>query len=202
VAIASPQSPAATGQAPAPAAAGRPGERSPTPTVAASPASAAPKIKVHVLGAVRKPGVVALTPEARVQDALDAAGGARRSAELGDLNLAQPLSDGQQLFVSRDPDRTELRDPGAPVAGGTGSVGSGTTSAGAASAGSPPAKINVNTATPEELDQLPGIGPVTAQKIIAWREQHQRFSSVQELQEVDGIGPKTFADLEPLVTAP
>ncbi|HEY9293115.1 MAG TPA: ComEA family DNA-binding protein, partial [Microlunatus sp.] len=178
-----------------------------SPTAAASEsatASAVPKIKVHVLGAVRSPGVVALAPQARVQDALEAAGGARRSAELGDLNLAQQLADGQQLFVSRDPDRTELREPGTSTTTGSvaGSTRSGAGGNGMTTAGAPQTKINLNTATVQELDQLPGVGPVTAQKILSWRDLHQRFTSVQELQEVDGIGPKTFADLEPLVTAP
>ncbi|QDP96117.1 ComEA family DNA-binding protein [Microlunatus elymi] len=207
IAIASPPpstTEAATPSAPASAPASAHDPPVPSPTAAAAH-SATPKIKIHVLGAVQHPGVVALAEGARVQDALRAAGGVKRSAELGDLNLAQRLTDGQQLFVSHDPDRTELRDPG--VSSGSGGVtdssgGDLAGESGASPAGSGGAKINLNTATVTQLDQLPGIGPVTAQKIISWREQHQRFNSVQELQEVDGIGPKTFADLEPLVTAP
>jgi competence protein ComEA len=157
-------------------------------------------IKVHVLGAVRRPGVVELSAGSRVQDALDRAGGLTASAHLGNLNLAQPLGDGQQVFIGRGGDRSEVREPDAsltrpPVAGGAdaGAPGGG-------SPASPPGPVDLNTATPEQLDQLPGIGPVTAQKILGWRQQNGRFHSVEELQEVDGIGPKTFADLQPLVT--
>ena len=198
IALASPQqttgTAAPTSTAAAASASGGP---SPTATQSGAPPPSAPKIQVHVLGAVRKPGVVRLQAGARVKDALKAAGGVRHAAALGDLNLAQPLDAGQQLFVSRNRNRTEVRDPGASsTESETGSTAAPT------AAGAPQSKINLNTATTDQLDQLPGVGPVTAQKIISWREQHQRFSSVQELQEVDGIGPKTFADLEPLVTAP
>lgn len=176
-------------------------------TPGAPTGSAAPMIKVHVLGAVKHPGVVALPPGSRVQDALDRAGGTKRSAALGDLNLAQPLADGQQVFIARHGGRSEVRDPVTVPAGGADPAGSGqpgTTGAATSGSGgtSPPSgqPVNLNTATVAELDQLPGVGPVTAQKIIDWRTQHGRFDSPAELQEVDGIGPKTYADLASMVT--
>ena len=190
---------------PVPAAAGPTTGTSQSPGDPAS--SAAPMIDVHVLGAVKHPGVVALPPGSRVQDALDRVGGTKKSAALGDLNLAQPLADGQQVFIARHGGTSEVRDPVAIPPGGAdpaGSGASGTTGSATSGAGgaSPPAgrPVNLNTATVDELDQLPGVGPVTAQKIIDWRTQHGRFDSPAELQEVDGIGPKTYADLASMVT--
>jgi len=189
-----------------PAAAGQSAAAGHTPAAPAS--SAAPMIKVHVLGAVKHPGVVALPAGSRVQDALDRAGGTKKSAALGDLNLAQPLADGQQVFIARHGGTSEVRNPVAVPPGGTTAsgpadspTGSGTSGSGGSGGTSPAAPlVNLNTATVDELDQLPGVGPVTAQKIVDWRTQHGRFDSPAELQEVDGIGPKTYADLASMVT--
>ena len=143
-----------------------------TPTVLASPTptpSRTPTVLVHVLGAVRSPGVVELPQGARVSDAIAKAGGLTAAA------------DGSQLVIgTRGRPRGELRGDG--VEGGTGPAGSSAT-------------VSLNTATLEQLDTLPGVGPVTAQKILDWRKEHGRFTSVTELQEVDGIGPKTYADI-------
>lgn len=152
---------------------------SPTPS-----ATATTRLLVHVLGEVRRPGVVKLPEGARVQDALAAAGGLTRRAKPGDLNLAAPVTDGAQLVVGRS--GSQMRDAGG---GGAGAAG------GAATTG----KIDLNTATAEQLDSLPGVGPVTAQKILAWRAAHGRFRSPAELQEVDGIGPKSYAEIAPHV---
>lgn len=146
----------------------------PTPTPAA-------RLKVHVLGEVRRPGVVTLPEGARVQDALAAAGGLTKRAKPGELNLAAPVADGAQLVIGRA--NSQLR----ASTSGSGGTASGT------------AKIDLNTATVDQLDTLPGVGPVTAQKILAWRSAHGRFRSVAELQEVDGIGPKSYAEIAPHV---
>ncbi len=151
------------------------------------PSATPAAVLVHVLGAVRRPGVVRLTPGARVQDAIDAAGGCLDTARPGDLNLAAVVTDGSQLVIG-----TAAR-PGGEVRGTTDAAG--TTGGGAASG-----LVNLNTATLGQLDTLPGVGPVTAQAILDWRSKHQRFSRVEELQEVDGIGAKTFAQLAPKVT--
>lgn len=146
---------------------------SPTPTA---------QILVHVLGEVRRPGVVRLPEGARVQDALAAAGGLTGRAKAGDLNLAAPVADGAQLLIGRK--GSQLRAAGGGGAGG---------------AASSTGKIDLNAATAEQLDTLPGVGPVTAQKILAWRAAHGRFRTVAELQEVDGIGPKSYAEIAPHV---
>ncbi len=151
-----------------------------------SSASARPDIVVHVVGAVRRPGLVRLAEGARVQDALDAAGGVTGAARSGRLNLAQLLTDGQQVVIgtARDP-VSEVRDGSAPPG----------SSAGPSAA----ATVDLNRATASELEQLPGVGPVTAAAILAWRTQHGRFTVVTELQQVDGIGPKTYAQIAPHV---
>ena len=161
---------------------------SPTqPAASATPTTskAVPKIVVHVLGAVQHPGLVRLPQNARVQDAIDAAGGLTNRADPGELNLAQPLSDGQQVVIGN---RT---DPAGEVRDETGS-GQGS---GAAATGT----LDLNHASQPQLEELPGVGPVTAQAILAWRQQHGRFSRIEELQEVDGIGPKTYAEIAPHV---
>ncbi len=145
-------------------------------------ASPTPTVLVHVLGEVKRPGVVSLPEGSRVQDALAAAGGLTGRAVPGELNLAARVSDGTQLVIGRR--GSQVRASTAP--GGTSSAAA-------------EAKLDLNTATLEQLDTLPGVGPVTAAKIMAWREAHQRFRSVAELQEVDGIGPKTYAQIVPRV---
>lgn len=151
-------------------------------SVATPSASATPLLLVHVLGEVKRPGVVSLPDGSRVQDALKAAGGLTDKAMLGDLNLAARVSDGTQLVIGRK---------GSQVRAST--AASGTPGSAAEQT------LDLNTATLEQLDTLPGVGPVTAAKILAWREAHQRFRSVAELQEVDGIGPKSYAQIAPRV---
>ena len=160
----------------------------PSPTgQRSSPSSASPTtIVVHVAGAVRRPGLVRLREGCRVQDAIAAAGGLTRAARTGDLNLAQLLSDGQQVLIgTAEQPVTEVRDGGGPPP--------------AAGGNSPAAAVDLNRATATELEQLPGVGPVTAANIVGWRQQHGRFRSVSELQQVDGIGPKTYAQIAPHV---
>ena len=159
-------------------------------TPAAAPADApairvdaedgAAELTVHVAGAVRRPGVYRLQAGSRVDDAVERAGGARARADLGGLNLAAELEDGRQVLVPE-------RAPAAAPAGA---------SAGAASVPAPPGvPLNLNTATPEQLDELDGIGPATAQQIVQFREAHGGFGSVEELSQVPGIGEKRLASL-------
>jgi competence protein ComEA len=154
----------------------------PSPSASASPAV---EILVHVAGWVHHPGVYRLHQGDRVVDAIEAAGGARAGADLTVLNLAAPLSDGEQVLVGR-------RGGGAGLVSGT-SSGSGSGSAGGG-------LVNINTAGLEELESLPGIGPSLGQRIIDYREQHGPFHSVDDLDDVSGIGEKTLEDLRPLVT--
>jgi competence protein ComEA len=162
-----------------------------TPMETAAPATpstakSASKIVVHVLGAVRRPGLVRLPENSRVQDAIEAAGGLTRRADPGELNLAQLLNDGQQVVIGTtgDPAGEVREQPGS-------GTGSDSTAIGTA--------VDLNRANQAQLEELPGIGPVTAQAILTWRQQHRRFSRVEELQEVDGIGPKTYAQIAPHV---
>ena len=130
---------------------------------------------VHVAGAVRQPGVYRLRPGARVSDAVQRAGGARRRADLGAVNLAAELQDGRQVLVP-----LRARGGGAAVAG---------------AAPAPGVPLDLNTATVEQLDELDGIGPATAQQIVAYREAHGGFGSVEELDQVPGIGETRLAAL-------
>ncbi len=157
------------------------------PPMAVGPTATGPGVVVHVVGRVRRPGLVTLAAGARVADAVAAAGGVTAGAALQRINLARFLADGEQLLVP---------GPGDPLPAG-GSVGSGA-GAGTGDAGSTP-PVDLNTATEAQLDELPGVGPVTAARIIAWRREHQRFTRVEELGEVDGIGAKMLERLRPLV---
>uniref|UniRef100_UPI0016042D48 ComEA family DNA-binding protein n=1 Tax=Nocardioides pelophilus TaxID=2172019 RepID=UPI0016042D48 len=131
------------------------------------------------------PGIVVLDAGARVVDALAAAGGERTGVDLSSLNLARVLVDGEQIVVGA-PRGTVPAVPAVP--GGT------------APPGAPVALVNLNTASQAELETLPDVGPVTALAILAWREAHGGFTSVDELLEVDGIGEATLSNLAPYVT--
>lgn len=166
-----------------------------SPSAPASPSatpSVAPRIQVHVTGAVRAPGVHSLSQDARIVDAIQAAGGLDDTADFGELNLAAPACDGCQLVIgTRQAPRGELRAPGGgSTPGAGGGSQSGAASGGASSAGG--SRIDLNTASASALEELPGIGPVIAGRIVDWRTEHKRFSRVEELQEVTGIGPALF----------
>lgn len=142
-------------------------------------------IFVHVLGAVARPGLFELKNGARVMDAIAAAGGLTAEADPAGVNLARTLSDGEQFYVPR-PGELPPGLPAAPTAAG---------------AGTPPmTKINLNTATVADLDSLPRIGPSMAQRIIDYRATNGRFTSVDGLRDVAGIGDKTFEALKDLIT--
>ncbi|MFN8083487.1 MAG: helix-hairpin-helix domain-containing protein [Dermatophilaceae bacterium] len=143
------------------------------------PDGATAQIVVHIVGQVAHPGLVTLPAGARVADAIRAAGGALETADLGGVNLARILVDAEQVVVPKPGEWVPSSSGGAPTGGGSGSGG----------------LVNLNAATLSDLDGLPGIGPVLAQRILDWRTEHQRFSSVDELGEVPGIGPKLLAQL-------
>ncbi|MEU9785265.1 ComEA family DNA-binding protein [Streptomyces phaeochromogenes] len=157
--------------------------------VAGTAGAARAVVVVDVSGKVREPGIQRLPAGSRVTDALRAAGGVRPGTDTEGLNRARLLVDGEQVVVGGPP---TVAGPGA--AGGPGVVGSGGAAAGAAAA-----PVGLNTATLEQLDTLPGVGPVLAQHIIDYRTQHGGFRSVDELREVNGIGDRRFADLQNLV---
>src|SRR5690606_24242269 len=152
---------------------------------------AAETLVVHVAGEVLEPGVVTVPVGSRVVDAVRAAGGLTEEADESTLNLARLLVDGERVWVG-------LPGETPPVAPGP--VGDAPSGGGGGGAAGPAAPLDLNAATQADLEELPGVGPVTAGHILAWRDQHGRFSSVDELLEVSGIGERTLAQLEPLVT--
>ena len=160
-------------------------------TAVAAPSQTATAVEpetlvVAVAGKVRRPGLVQVTPGSRVADVLEAAGGPLPDADLSGVNLARKVSDGEQVAIGVPP---------APDAGpATGSGGSGL------SGGSGPVgPLDLNAATVEQLDALPGVGPVTAQRIVEWRTRNGRFATVDQLRDVEGIGERRLGQLRELV---
>ncbi|MCL6287062.1 ComEA family DNA-binding protein [Streptomyces sp. ATCC51928] len=153
------------------------------------------QIVVDVSGKVRRPGVRRLPAGSRVADALEAAGGVRAGTDMTGLNRARVLMDGEQVVVGLPPGPSAF---GAGGGGGAGSVG-GDGPAGASGGPAPSAPLSLTTATAEQLETLPGVGPVLAQHMIDYRTENGGFRSVDELRQVNGIGDRRFADLQPLV---
>jgi len=153
----------------------------PPPVRVAAPARTTPasRLIIDVVGSVRRPGLYRLPQGSRVADAVDRAGGVTARAQVELINLAAPIADGEQVVVPR-----------------RGAAGA---AAGGAAAGVPAGPVHLNTATLEQLDALPGIGPVTAQKILDYRSKHGAFGSVDELDAVPGIGPARLDQLRDLV---
>jgi competence protein ComEA len=141
-------------------------------------------VRVHVTGAVASPGVYRLTPGSIVQDAISAAGGATAVADLSRLNLAHRLLDGEQIIV---PAMAPTAGPGTPLVAAT-------------QGGAPAGLINVNTASAAELEALPEVGPALAQRIVDYRTEHGPFAAVEDVMEVPGIGPSTFAAIKDLIS--
>jgi len=174
-----------TRQRPAPAAAPIAVVASATssPTAPQSPSSAAPtpagEVVVEVVGKVARPAVVTLPKGARVQDALEAVGGAKPGVDTSDQNLARLLVDGEQIRIGIDPAPVALASPSSSAGGGL---------------------IDLNTASLDALQEIPGVGPVIAQRIVTYREQNGGFQTVEQLLEVSGIGESTFAQMQPMVT--
>jgi competence protein ComEA len=161
---------------------GRPAPEPPPPLPSAKPAGAAPAVPraslvVSVIGRVRSPGLVTVPPGARVADVLRAAGGTDPGADLSALNLARRVADGEQVAVGVP---AAAAAPGTPADGG--------------------AKVDLNAATPDQLDTLPGVGEVMAGRIVQWRTEHGGFTKVEQLRDVDGIGESKFAKLREQVT--
>ena len=156
------------------AGAGAAAEQPPAQGLVAEPASVAPKLVVHVAGAVRRPGLYRLAEGKRVADAVARAGGATAPADTAAINLAAPLADGMQVLVPR-------RVPGA----GGKTVGG---------------RVSLSSGTAAELDGLPGIGPITAQKILDYRAEHGGFRSVDDLDAIPGIGPARIEQLRDVVS--
>jgi competence protein ComEA len=156
----------------------------PFPTPAPSPTPTPTPIRVHVAGAVRQPSVYQLPAGSIVQNAIDAAGGPASDADLDHINLAIELWDQQQVYVPHEGETHSQP----PISGGerSGSVG---------------ALVNVNTATAAELETLPRIGPTMAERILEYREANGPFETIEDIQNVPGIGPATFEGLRDLITA-
>ncbi len=146
----------------------------------AAPTAALPvgQVTVHVSGAVAAPGVLTLPDDARVADAVAAAGGATADADLDALNLARPLQDGERIAVPRVGEQATVDDPGGVAADG---------------------RVDLNAAGTAELETLPGVGPVLAGRIVAYREEHGPFTDVGQLRDVSGIGERSFQALVDLV---
>lgn len=191
-----------TGGAPTAGAAAEPGSGTGSAGDATPPGTEVPavgeaegstEVVVHVSGAVASPGLVRLPAGSRVDDALRATGGATDEADLAALNLARPLADGEQVHVPRPGEEPPAVDAPATAGDGAGGAGGGSD---AAAAG----PIDLNTASVEQLDELPGVGPAIAQRIVDHREANGPFTSVDGLLEVSGIGPATLEKIRPLAT--
>jgi competence protein ComEA len=166
--------------------AGRVAFRDESPAPAAAPLNLraepppARKVVVHVVGQVYKPGLYSLPEGSRVDDAIKRAGGPKPKAALALVNLAAPVADGQQVVLPSNREAAQALG-GDSVAGGAGG------------------RVHLNSATLDQLDELPGIGPVTARKILDYRSEHGAFGTVEELDAVPGIGPATLDELRDLV---
>jgi competence protein ComEA len=150
------------------------------PVLLTPPPTSSP-LRIHVTGAVRDPGVYTLPPGSIIQDAIEAAGGALPQASIGSINLAAPVRDGQQVYLTNSDEASSA--PGLPVS----SISTASN------------KINVNTVKATELESLPGIGPSLAAKIVEFRQQNGPFLSIEDLLNVPGIGPSKLEQIQDLV---
>jgi competence protein ComEA len=175
--------------------------RSSASPAAGQPASPDRPVVVSVVGLVHTPGVVTLAPGGRIADALQAAGGALDGADTIGLNMARPLGDGEQIVVGLAPVSGRPTALGSSVASGSAPESKAPTPGPASGSVKPkPGEaLDLNTATVQQLDALPGVGPVTAAAIVAWRQANGKFTSVDQLADVDGIGPARLDKLRALV---
>ncbi len=151
------------------------------------------KIIVHVSGAVKQEGIVELEENSRVADAIELAGGVREDAYMKDVNLAELLEDGMKIYIPSKEEVENQKESGNYV-GNTNTSNKNTTDKNDLNS-----KVNINTATKEELDTLPGIGESTANKIINYREENGKFKSIEEIKEVSGIGDSKFEQIKDLI---
>jgi competence protein ComEA len=169
---------------------------------AGQPAGSDRPVVVSVVGLVHTPGLVTLAPGARIADALQAAGGPLNGADTIGLNMARPVGDGEQIVVGLAPVSGQPTKLGSSVASGSAPPPAAPGPAGPVSGTAKPKAgeaLDLNTATAEQLDALPGVGPVTAAAIVAWRQANGKFTSVDQLADVDGIGPARLDKLRRLV---
>ncbi|MFI9046470.1 helix-hairpin-helix domain-containing protein [Streptomyces sp. NPDC053427] len=165
----------------------------PGSAVSGPPGGAARELVIDVAGKVRHPGIHRLPPGSRVTDALRAAGGALRGTSMRGLNRARLLTDGEQIVVGE-------ASAGGPADAASGAAGAGGAGSGPSGGeGGPGGPVSLSTATEQQLDTLPGVGPVLARHIIEFRTRYGGFASVDQLRQVTGIGDRRFADLRPLV---
>lgn len=170
-------------------------------TSGTAPAGTTPaaEVYVHVVGRVRSPGVVTVPAGARVEEAIEGAGGVREGADLAQVNLARPVVDGEQVVVPREGGATPVAG-GVPAPAGPTTPAPGAAPGGPAGTAIPSAPVDLNTADQATLETLPGVGPVLAARIVEWRTTNGGFTAVEELDEVSGIGEKLYAQISPKVT--
>jgi competence protein ComEA len=168
--------------------------------ISLQPAPTKEPIAVHVIGAVPRPGLYEFAEGARIQDAIDAAGGLLTSADVNTINLAALLADGQQLTIPYKPGEEPAAGDGSDPSEDDGLTLPGAEETPAPSGPDENELVNINTASLEELDNLPGIGPTIAQRIVDYRTENGPFSAIEDILNVSGIGPSTFDNIKDLIT--
>jgi len=170
-----------------------------SPTPGPAPSNAEGPVVVSVVGLVHKPGLVTLAPGARIADALTAAGGPLDGADLIGLNMARRVTDGEQIIVGIVAAPGQAAAMGSSISSPPATAAPTDNPSATGNDSAPGGLVDLNSATVEELDKLPGVGPVTAAAIVAWRDANGRFTSVDQLGDVDGIGPARLEKLRDLV---
>ncbi|MEN9563086.1 MAG: hypothetical protein RIR73_1330 [Chloroflexota bacterium] len=168
--------------------------------ISLQPAPTKEPIAVHVIGAVPRPGLYEFAEGARIQDAIDAAGGLLTSADVNTINLAALLEDGQQLTIPYKPGEEPSNEQGSNPSEDDSLVLPGAEETPAPSSPDDNELVNINTASIEELDKLPGIGPTIAQRIIDYRTENGPFAVIEDILNVSGVGPSTFDQIKDLIT--